>query len=76
MDRNIQWLGSFAPGRRRPHLNSKDVQMFLFTSLSLLLDGQRNDAGGSRSGGDRNPESRQGQVSSAAWEGWWQDDAV
>ncbi|WP_461190094.1 hypothetical protein [Arthrobacter sp. Z4-13] len=50
--------------------------MFLLTSLNLLLDGRRNDDGRSHSGGDGQSDSSQGQLSSAAWEGWWQDDAA
>jgi hypothetical protein len=49
--------------------------MFLLTSLNLLLDGQRNDDNRFLSGGDGKSDP-QGQLSSAAWEGWWQDDAV
>lgn len=49
--------------------------MFLLTSLNLLLDGQRNDDGRSHNA-DGISESPQGQLSSAAWEGWWQDDAA
>jgi hypothetical protein len=76
MDRNIRWLGSFSPGRRCPHPDPKDVQMFLLTSLNLLPDGQRNDDSRSLSGGDGKSDFPQGQLSSAAWEGWWQDDVV
>lgn len=50
--------------------------MFLITSLNLLLDGHRNDDNRFRSGGDGASDSSQGQLSSAAWEGWWQDDAA
>lgn len=49
--------------------------MFLLTSLNLLLDGQRNDDSRSHSG-DGKSDFPQGQLSSAAWEGWWQDDAA
>ena len=50
--------------------------MFLLTSLNHLLDGQRNDDSRSHSGGDGKSDFPQGQLSSAAWEGWWQDDAA
>lgn len=50
--------------------------MFLLDSLNLLLDGQRNDDSRSHKGGDGQPDFPQGQLSSAAWEGWWQDDAA
>ncbi|SDQ94131.1 hypothetical protein [Pseudarthrobacter chlorophenolicus] len=48
--------------------------MFLLTSLNLLLDGRRNEAGGSR-----NTESGTfpaGRLTSAAWAGWWHEDAA
>jgi hypothetical protein len=50
--------------------------MFLITSLNLLLDGQRKDDNRSASGSDGTSDSSQGQLRSAAWEGWWQDDAA
>jgi hypothetical protein len=49
--------------------------MFLFTSLSFLLDAQRTD--GSRSdGGSGQTAFPEGQLSSAAWEGWWHEEAA
>jgi hypothetical protein len=40
--------------------------MFLLNSLNLLLDGRRSDTGSF-------PE---GKLTSAAWEGWWHEDAA
>lgn len=50
--------------------------MFLLNSLNLLLDGRRNDESRSRNGGDATSEFPKGQLSSAAWEGWWHEDAA
>lgn len=45
--------------------------MLLLNSLSLLLDSRRSDDG--RSAGTDFPE---GRLTSAAWEGWWHEDAA
>jgi hypothetical protein len=50
--------------------------MFLLNSLNLLLDDRRNDDGGSRDGADGTTNFPKGRLSSAAWEGWWQEDAA
>jgi hypothetical protein len=50
--------------------------MFFLNSLNLLLDGQRNDDRRSHNGAEGASEFPNGQLSSAAWEGWWQDDAA
>ncbi|WP_164468851.1 MULTISPECIES: hypothetical protein [Micrococcaceae] len=49
--------------------------MFLLNSLSLLLDGRRNDDGHAfgSSAGSSFPA---GRLTSAAWEGWWHEEQV
>jgi hypothetical protein len=48
--------------------------MFLLNSLNLLLDGRRSDAGAFHNSDTGSfPE---GKLTSAAWEGWWHEDAV
>ena len=48
--------------------------MFLLTSLNLLLDGRRSEARGPRNSDTGSfPE---GRLTSAAWEGWWHEDAA
>jgi len=49
--------------------------MFLFNSLNLLLDGRRSDDSRSHGGGGHT-EFPEGQLSSAAWEGWWHEEAA
>lgn len=48
--------------------------MLLLSSLNLLFDGRRREDGR----GNRNAETEfpTGQLSSAAWEGWWHEDAA
>ena len=47
--------------------------MFLLNSLNLLLDARRGEDGRSRDGDNEFPE---GKLTSAAWEGWWHEDAA
>ena len=54
----------------------KDMQMFLINSFNLLLDGRRSDDSRSHTGGSTRPEFPEGQLTSAAWEGWWHEDAA
>ncbi|WP_171046826.1 hypothetical protein [Pseudarthrobacter sp. NamE5] len=49
--------------------------MFLLNSLNLLLDG-RGDDGRSQHGGGAQTDFPEGQLTSAAWEGWWHEDAA
>lgn len=50
--------------------------MFLLNSLNLLLDGRRGDDAWSSSGSNGKTEFPEGQLTSAAWEGWWHEDAA
>ena len=50
--------------------------MFLFNSLNLLLDGRRSDDSRSHGGGSGHTEFPEGQLSSAAWVGWWHEEAA
>ena len=50
--------------------------MFLLNSLNLLLDGRRSDDGRSSGGSSGKTEFPEGTLSSAAWEGWWHDEAA
>jgi len=50
--------------------------MFLINSFNLLLDGRRSDDSRSHTGGSTRPEFPEGQLTSAAWEGWWHEDAA
>lgn len=68
-------LGSFAPGQRGPPQNWKDMKMFLLNSLTLLLDGRRSDDNRSHTGGGHT-EFPAGRLTSAAWEGWWHEEAA
>ncbi|TLM86556.1 hypothetical protein FDW83_02090 [Pseudarthrobacter sp. NamE2] len=49
--------------------------MFLLNSLNLLLDGRRADEGRSSAGSSGN-DFPEGQLTSAAWEGWWHEEAA
>jgi hypothetical protein len=46
--------------------------MLLLSSLNLLLDAGRRE----RSDGSGEIEFPTGQLTSAAWEGWWHEDAA
>ena len=48
--------------------------MLLLNSLSLLLDGRRSDDG--RSAGSGGTDFPEGRLTSAAWEGWWHEEAA
>ncbi|MFF1881852.1 hypothetical protein ACFVVC_10340 [Pseudarthrobacter sp. NPDC058196] len=53
--------------------------MFLLNSLNLLLDVRRGDGGRSHEGRSEESAARAfpaGQLTSAAWEGWWHEDAA
>ncbi|MDR6416095.1 hypothetical protein [Pseudarthrobacter sulfonivorans] len=46
--------------------------MLLLNSLNFLFDGGRREDGR----GNSETEFPTGQLSSAAWEGWWHEDAA
>jgi hypothetical protein len=46
--------------------------MLLLNSLNLLFDASRHEHGR----GKKEDEFPTGQLSSAAWEGWWHEDAA
>lgn len=48
--------------------------MFLLNSLNLLLDGRRSDDSRSHAGGSGRTDFPEGQLTSAAWEGWWHEE--
>ncbi|MCD5343366.1 hypothetical protein LR392_14145 [Arthrobacter sp. AK04] len=50
--------------------------MFLLNNLNLLLDGRRGDDSRFHTGGTGNTEFPEGQFTSAAWEGWWHEEAA
>jgi hypothetical protein len=50
--------------------------MFLLNSLNLLLDGRRHEDGRSSAGSSTASEFPQGRLTSAAWEGWWHEEAA
>lgn len=50
--------------------------MFLLNSLNLLLDGRRAEDGQSTGSGTEKTDFPEGKLSSAAWEGWWHEDAA
>lgn len=50
--------------------------MFLFNSLNLLLDGRRSDDSRPHGGRSGQTEFPEGQLTSAAWEGWWHEEAA
>lgn len=50
--------------------------MFLLNNLNLLLDGRRGDDSRFHTDGAGNAEFPEGQLTSAAWEGWWHEDAA
>ena len=50
--------------------------MFLLNSLNLLLDGRRGDDAWSSSGSAGKTEFPEGRLTSAAWEGWWHEEAA
>ena len=50
--------------------------MFLLNSLNLLLDGRRSDDSRPRGGRSGQTEFPEGQLTSAAWEGWWHEEAA
>lgn len=72
----MPWLGSQVHGQRGPFNLWKDVKMFLLNSLNLLLDGRRGDDAWSSSGSNGKTEFPEGQLTSAAWEGWWHEEAA
>ncbi|WP_171027275.1 hypothetical protein [Pseudarthrobacter sp. NamB4] len=49
--------------------------MFLLNSLNLLFDGRGDDSRSQQRGGAQT-DFPEGQLTSAAWEGWWQEDAA
>ncbi|WP_411376293.1 hypothetical protein ACLH0K_08245 [Arthrobacter sp. MPF02] len=49
--------------------------MFLLNSLNLLLDGRRTDEGRSCAGSSGN-DFPKGRLTSAAWDGWWHEEAA
>jgi hypothetical protein len=54
--------------------------MFLLNSLNLLVDGRRSDDGRRYEGRPEEGATARafpaGQLTSAAWEGWWHEDAA
>jgi hypothetical protein len=48
--------------------------MLFWSSLTLLLDSPRNDRP-QFGDGKANPNFPSGRLTSAAWEGWWHDEA-
>ena len=50
--------------------------MFLLNNLNLLLDGRRSDDSRSNNGGSGKNDFPEGQLTSAAWEGWWHEEAA
>ncbi|MBT2533827.1 hypothetical protein J7E83_17180 [Arthrobacter sp. ISL-48] len=50
--------------------------MLLLNSLNLLLDARRNGDNHSYSGKNGKTGFPTGQLTSAAWEGWWHEDAA
>ncbi|MDQ0664408.1 hypothetical protein QFZ35_002906 [Arthrobacter ulcerisalmonis] len=55
--------------------------MFLLTSMNLLLDGRGSDDARRYDGGPSGEAGAPvafpaGQLTSAAWEGWWHEDAA
>jgi len=50
--------------------------MFLLNSLNLLLDGRRGEDGRSAGSGTEKADFPEGKLSSAAWEGWWHEEAA
>jgi len=50
--------------------------MLLFNSLNLLLDARRSDDNRPHGSGNGKTEFPDGHLTSAAWEGWWHDDAA
>lgn len=50
--------------------------MLLLSSLNLLLDARRSDDSHAHLGGNGQTGFPNGQLTSAAWEGWWHDDAA
>lgn len=53
--------------------------MFLLNSLNLLLDGGRGDEGRNEALPEESATTcafPAGQLTSAAWEGWWHEDAA
>lgn len=50
--------------------------MLLLNSLSLFLDARRGDESRSQYGGSGQTEFPEGRLTSAAWEGWWHEDAA
>ncbi|MDP9887781.1 hypothetical protein [Pseudarthrobacter enclensis] len=49
--------------------------MFLVNTLNLLLDGRRDEDRRARE--DDSPEAfPAGRLTSAAWEGWWHEEAA
>jgi hypothetical protein len=50
--------------------------MLLLRSLNLLLDARRSDDPRPHSSGSGATGFPHGQLSSAAWEGWWHDEAA
>lgn len=49
--------------------------MLLLSSLHLLLDARRSEDSTDHSGGNGQTDFPNGQLTSAAWEGWWHDAA-
>jgi hypothetical protein len=50
--------------------------MFLFTRLNLLLDGRKADDSRLSAADPGGTDSPRAEVTSAAWEGWWFEDAA
>ncbi|MGX1161182.1 hypothetical protein FBY31_0443 [Arthrobacter sp. SLBN-100] len=50
--------------------------MFLLNSLNFLLDGRRNEEGRPHNGAGGSSEFPEGRLTSAAWEGWWHEEAA
>lgn len=51
--------------------------MFILHSLNFLLDGRWADGGPwSHKGSSESTNVREGQLTSAAWEGWWYEPAA
>lgn len=49
--------------------------MLLWSNLTLLLDSRPNDDDDSDFDGKAVTDFPSGQLTSAAWEGWWHDEA-
>ena len=50
--------------------------MFLLNNLNLLLDARRSDDSRFHTGASGSTDFPEGQLTSAAWEGWWHEEAA